>query len=167
MIFGSKRDSNLFLHIRRELLHGVIEQEVLYYKVDLETTELNLYGESERKNYFVPLRLTCLIKRGDQNWGDLDSVVDMNREVSFAFIWEDLQKGQCLPEVGDIIEWNKDYYEVEGVKENQLWLGKDRRYRIEDQEPQDRTDKFGSTISVVCSTHLSRISKLNIVRENR
>lgn len=163
MIFGSRRDSNLLLHIGRELLHDIIEQEILYYKVDLQVTEVNLYGEAEIKGYWTPLRLTCLIKRGDQEWGDLEGLPDMNRTVSFAFIKEDLRDCSCLPEVGDIIEWDKNYYEVDGVKENQLFLGKDQDYRLEDKDP-DRTGKFGSSVSIVCSCHLARLDHLNITR---
>ena len=46
MIFGSNRDFNLLVGINRELLSDVVEQEVLYYKLSLEETEANLYGEA-------------------------------------------------------------------------------------------------------------------------
>lgn len=167
MIFGSRRDANMLLHISRELLHDVIEQEVLYYKVDLNYTQINLYGESENKGYFSPVRLTCLIQRGDQEWGDVEGYSDLTRGVKFAFIKDDLRDLDTLPEVGDIVEWDKNYFEVDAVRENQLWLGKNQDYRLEDQKPVDRTHKFGSSISIICDCHLSRYSKLNIVRENR
>lgn len=166
MIFGSTRDVRMILHIGREFVQDMVEQEVLYYKINLEGTEVNLYGESDSKEYWGPVRLTCLIKRGDQEWGELESVPDMNRTFSFAFYKEDLRDAECLPEVGDIIEWHKDYFEVDNIKENQMFLGKDQEYRIQDREP-DRTGNFGHSVSVVCGCHLSRISHLNIIRQNR
>lgn len=166
MIFGSRRDANLLLHIDRELLQDIVEQEVLYYKIDLEGTEVDIYGESENKGYCTPVRLVCLIKRGDQDWGVREYGPDVNRSTSFAFIKDDCKDLGCLPEVGDIIEWDKNYYEVDGVKENQLWLGKNQDYRLDDRDPRDRTWKFGSSVSIVCSTHLTRYSKLNITSQN-
>lgn len=166
MIFGSARDNALFLHIRRELLHDIVEQECLYYKIDLESTEVNIYGEALERTYWNPVRLTCLIKRTDQDWSEQDYGVDLGRTPSFAFIKDDMVDVDCLPEPGDIIEWDKNYYQVDGVKENQLWLGKDQDYRLDDQDPKDRTHLFGSSISLVCDTHLTRYTKLNLKERN-
>ena len=46
MLFGSGRDFDLLVNINRELVHDLIEQEILYHKLSLEDTEVNLYGES-------------------------------------------------------------------------------------------------------------------------
>lgn len=165
MIFGSRRDVGILLHLERELLQDIVEQEVLYYKVDLETTKTNLYGEADEKAYWTPVRLVCFIRRGDQEWSNFEGVPDMNRNTSFAFIKEDFRDVGCLPEVGDIIEWDKNYFEVDGIKENQLFLGKNQDYRVEDRDP-DRTNLFGNSVSIVCKCHLSRLSRLNIVRKN-
>jgi len=42
MIFGSNRDFNLLTKINRELLSDVVEQEILYYKLSLQDTEISL-----------------------------------------------------------------------------------------------------------------------------
>ena len=42
MLFGSNRDFNLLTKINRELLKDIVEQEVLYYKLSLEDTEMYL-----------------------------------------------------------------------------------------------------------------------------
>ena len=51
MRFGSDRDVSLMVNIGRELLHDIIEQEILYHKISLEDTDVNLYGESTSKSY--------------------------------------------------------------------------------------------------------------------
>ena len=49
MLFGSNRDFDLLVHINRELLQDIVEQEIGYYKLSLDDTELayliNMYGE--------------------------------------------------------------------------------------------------------------------------
>ena len=170
MIFGSTRDVKTMLGIRRELLHDVVEQEILYYKVYAQNSITNIYGEAPKKAWFPPVHLTCLIKRDDQAWSTTDYGTDLERKPSFAFIKEDLVNTETMetvvyPEVGDVIEWHKNFYLINGVKENQLFLGKDPWYRIEDQDP-DRTQKFGESVSIVCFTHRTRYTKLNIVERN-
>ena len=66
MLFGSDRDFNLLTKINRELLKDIVEQEVLYYKLSLEDTEINIYGESLSKIFYTPTKLNCLITRGDK-----------------------------------------------------------------------------------------------------
>lgn len=158
MIFGSRRDAEMYQHIGREFLYDVVEQEVLYYKHDLQSEEGNIYGESNAKVYWTPVHICCLIKRGDQEWNSQDYGPDLTRNTSFAFYKQDLRDRDVLPEVGDIIEWSKDYWEIDGVKENQMWLGKDQDYRLD-----ENTWRFGNSVSCVCSTHLSRITKLNVI----
>lgn len=157
MIFGSRRDSELLQHIGREFLYDVVEQEVLYYKLDLESVSSNIYGESDGKVYWTPVHICCLIDRGDKTWNAQEYGPDLTRVTSFAFFKEDLRERNVLPEVGDIVEWNKDYFEIDGVNENQMWLGKDYDYRLD-----ENVGHFGKSVSCVCKAHLTRVTKLNI-----
>ena len=126
MLFGSNRDFDLLVNINRELLKDVVEQEILYYKLSLEDTLSNLYGEALDKSYWEPLKLNCLITRGDQVITSDDFGPDLSREASFAFIRQDLSDVSVVPEVGDILMWHEDYYEVDTVRENQLFVGRDK-----------------------------------------
>ena len=118
MLFGSDRDFGLLTKINRELLKDVVEQEILYYKLSLDDTETNIYGESLRKAFYTPIKLNCLITRGDQVVTTDEYGPDLNREVSFAFLREDMSDIQLVPEVGDIVLWHEDYYEADTVREN-------------------------------------------------
>lgn len=159
MIFGSVNDVGTLLHIGRELVQDVVEQEILLYKISLEETQENIYGEASEKYYWTPIRLTCLIRRGEQDWSVQEYGSDVNRITEFAFFKEDLRDADVLIEPGDIIEWSKDYFEVDGIKENQMFLGKDLDYRLSTP-----TWKFGSSVSIVAKTHLTRVTKLNILK---
>ena len=144
MRFGSDRDVSLMVNIGRELLHDVIEQEVLYHKLSLEDTDVNLYGESLSKSYWNAVKLHCLITRGDQIIDIQEFGPDLGREASFAFIRQDLTDKTVVPEVGDIVEWHNDFYEVDTVRENQLFLGSDNSYNL-----QSSTAGYGRSMSIV------------------
>ena len=125
MLFGTRRDLNLMTKISRELIKDVVEQEVLYHKLSLEDTDVNLYGEALQKSFWNAVKLNCLITRGDQVIDIQEFGPDLGREASFAFIRRDLSDVSIVPEVGDIVEWHNDYYEVDTVRENQLFFGRD------------------------------------------
>ena len=91
MLFGSSRDFDLLVNINRELLKDIVEQEILYHKLSIEDSEINLYGESMQKSYFNSIKLNCMITRGDQIIDIQEFGPDLGREASFAFLRRDLQ----------------------------------------------------------------------------
>ena len=157
MLFGSNRDFDLLVNINRELLKDIIEQEVLYHKLSLEDLDTNLYGESLQKSYYANIKLNCLITRGDQVIDIQEFGPDLGREASFAFLREDLKDVNIVPEVGDIIQWHRDFYEVDTVRENQLFLGRDNNYNLASYG-----NGFGSTISIIVDCHLTRADRVGI-----
>ena len=159
MRFGSDRDISLMVNIGRELLHDVVEQEILYHKLSLEDTDVNLYGESLSKSYWNAVKLNCLITRGDQIIDIQEFGPDLGREASFAFIRQDLVDKSVVPEVGDIVEWHNDYYEVDTVKENQLFLGSDNSYNL-----QSSTSGYGRSMSIIVDCHLTRADRVGLTQ---
>lgn len=159
-LYSSARDISLFRHINRELLQRIIEQEIGYYKINLDKTDSNLYGESIEKIYNDPVLIHCLIERNPQDIKADEFGPDINRLIEFRFLRDILVEINVVPEIGDIILWNNDYYEVDNVKENQLFMGKDPSYSY----TEDNND-FGTSLSVIVSTHYIRPEKLNIKRE--
>ena len=157
MRFGSDRDISLMVNIGRELLHDIIEQEILYHKISLEDTDVNLYGESLSKSYWNAVKLNCLITRGDQIVDIQEFGPDLGREASFAFIREDMVDSNIVAEVGDIIQWHTDFYEVDTVRENQLFVGRDSGYNLSSY-----ANNFGSSVSIIVDCHLTRADKVGI-----
>ena len=160
MLFGSNRDFDLLVNINRELLKDVVEQEILFYKLSLEDTLSNLYGEALTKNWLEPLKLNCLITRGDQVITSDDFGPDLSREASFAFIRKDLEDVQVVPEVGDIVMWHEDYYEVDTVRENQLFVGRDKTYNLSQYG-----SRFGSSLSIIVDCHQTRRERTGITHK--
>ncbi len=103
-IFGSQRDISFFRHINRELLWDVVTQQCAVYKLKLDQTKVNIYGEaSGDKFYFDPVLINALIQRGEKTQSSGDMGVDMSREMEFRFFRDDLVDAKLVPEVGDII----------------------------------------------------------------
>ena len=157
MLFGSKRDFDLLVNINRELLHDLVEQEILYHKLSLEDTEFNLYGESLDKSYWTAVKLNCLITRGDQVIDIQEFGPDLGREASFAIIRQDLADANILPEVGDVVQWSNDFYEVDTVRENRLFLGKDNNYSLTSYG-----SSYGGSLSIILDNHLTRADRVGI-----
>lgn len=158
MLFGSQKDFNvLSTHISREILKDIVEQEVGYYKLSLVDTQANLYGEALEKVYLNPVKLNCLITRGDQVIRVDDFGPDLGREASFAFLRQDLVDKVVVPEVGDIVEWHNDFYEVDVVRENQLFLGSDNNYNL-----QSYTAGYGRSISIIVDCHITRADRVGL-----
>jgi len=157
MLFGSTRDFNLMTRLSRELIKDIVEQEVLYHKISLEDTDVNLYGEAMQKSFYTAVKLNCLITRGDQVYDIQEFGPDLGREASFAFIRQDLTDANLVAEVGDILEWHNDFYEVDTVRENQLFLGRDSSYNLASY-----ANNFGSSVSIIVDCHLTRADKVGI-----
>ena len=63
-----------------------------------------------------------------------------------------------MSEIGDIIFWQGDYYEVDNVRENQLFFGKDDDY----DDIETYHEKYGGSVSIICEAHLTRVDRLGI-----
>jgi hypothetical protein len=173
-LYGGDRDISLFRHLNRELINNIVETKVGYYKINLNKTPSNLYGESTTKSYNNPVLINCLIDRGDTEPKTDDMGMDITRNMKFRFLRDDLAgidlsnelnndgRGftyNIVPEAGDVILWNNDYYEVENVNENQLIGGKDPSYSYSSD-----TDNFGSSWSIITECFYIRPEKLGLTQ---
>ena len=157
-LFGKARDINLFHTINSELLKDIIQTEIAYYKFALEQTQANVYGESMGKNYYEPMKIACLINRTDQAWSSNEFGSDINQNIGFQFLKEELLNINLIPEVGDILLFRNNFYEVDSKVENQLIMGRDKDYAISKE-----TINHGESFSILVNTHISRVEKLNLI----
>tara|TARA_R110000868_G_scaffold354751_1_gene616037 strand:- start:630 stop:1124 length:495 start_codon:yes stop_codon:yes gene_type:complete len=157
-LFGSSRDISMFRKINNELLEDIIQQEVEYYVLSLQNTQANMYGEaSQGKSYFKPVRLTCLLERGDQTYvADDQFGMDVTQQMTFKFLRPKLREVNVLPKAGDIVEVRGLYYELDQINENQFILGKDNDFG------KSVGAEFGDNWSDVCIGHYARVTRLQI-----
>jgi len=156
-LFGGLRDISVFKTVNRELLEDIISTQVGYYKIKLDEAKVNIYGESISKYYIGPVLLNCLIERGDFGVNRIDYTVETSRITTFRFFKDHLQDADVLPEIGDVVFWNEDYFEVDNVNENQYIVGKDNDYAYS-----EGLENFGNSLSIILTTHYASPDKLGI-----
>tara|TARA_B100000282_G_C31710035_1_gene480648 strand:+ start:771 stop:1280 length:510 start_codon:yes stop_codon:yes gene_type:complete len=165
-LFGTQRDVSLIRNINRELLGDIITQQCAVYKLNLGETRVNIYGESSGAKYYEdPVLLNVLLERGDQTYNSSDMGVDYSREVEFRFFRDDLIDASLVIEPGDILLYYESYFEVDTVKDNQLFVGKDPRYPYNSNPLNPGLEDFGANLSIICSTHYTPADRVQITRE--
>lgn len=159
-LYGSKRDISFFQTINEELIHNIIEQNVGYYQISRKETSTNVYGEAANgtKMYLNPVLIQCLIDRGDYNASYSNIGPNVTRDFGFRFLRSDLVLQNVVPQIGDVILWNNDYYEVNLVNENQDIVGKVPQYNY----GEEYMDDFGASFSIICFAHYISPEKLGL-----
>ena len=179
-LYGTQRDISLFRHLNRELMGDIITQQCAFYKYKIEETKVNLYGEAaEEKFYMGPVLLNCLIERQNEEHPIDDFGTGFKWDIVFKFLRDDLlgkakdfnqdwegYGDDLVPEVGDIILYEKGYYEVDNVNANQYYVGKNPDYP-NDPNPLngEGLEDYGWNTSIICSTHYVPADKLGITQE--
>ena len=143
--FALARDIKFFEGISRELVDAVVTTAVILYKLIVEDSKTNLYGESLSKTYYQGVDCNAMIQRDDtqSNYEGFGS--DIGQTAEFRFNRFTLEDKNIYPEIGDIIFHNNAYFEIDNVKEDQLIGG-----RTGD------TEHF----SIICSTFMTRRSTI-------
>ena len=86
-------------------------------------SQLYVYGESTTKYYDKGFRVNCLIQF-DEPEVNLDEFgTDVNATIEMYFHRTTLVEANFHPEVGDIVDWNGFYWEMNGITEPQLIAG--------------------------------------------
>jgi hypothetical protein len=154
-LFHGQRDAGLVHKFNMELINDIIDTEVAVYKLSLENTKTNIYNESDKKTYYSPVKVPALIDYQPQTYEGTEFGQDYQQAATFAFIREYLKEVDIFVEVGDVIEYNGDYWEVDAIQENQFFGGKNPDYSF-------ATEKWGHNVSIIATTHLTRRSRINI-----
>ena len=165
-LYGQMRDISMFRFVNRELMQRIISQQVVFYKYNVVTTKVNMYGESvEGRNFADPVLLFALIETSNFENPVDDFGVDFKWEVTYKFLRDDLVDAQVLPESGDIIMWDESYWEINNVNNNQLIVGKDPSYPYNENPLNPGLENFGSDWSIICTAHYTPSDKVQITRE--
>ena len=124
--FISTKEINLIDSINEALIDEMVGQSVDIYKIDVNHTNSNIYGESSTKYYNVGFRVNCLIRYNAPETAQFQEVgTDVNSSIELMFQRNNLASGSLnfMPEAGDICDWNDYYWEINGVTEPQLISG--------------------------------------------
>ena len=148
-LFGGQRDAKFLASINSELINAIIDTEIEFYKLVVESSNSNIYGESESKSYYDSILIPCVITKDDKNSSMDDYGHTYTRTGKFAISRDILVKADFYPEVGDILFWDNEYFEVDNVDANQYFVGKN-------PETWPNGDDHGYSVSVMVGAHVTR-----------
>ena len=151
-LFIPQKEFDLINQMNEELIDEIVGQSVDIYKVNVERTEDNVYGESTAKYYDIGFRVNCLINYNEPEVIQDEFGSDTNSSIEMYFQRENLSSGSLnfYPEIGDIVDWNDYYWEINGTTEPQLFAG----------HPNFKHN-------IVATAHRSRLSSLQIEERPR
>ena len=121
--FVPQKEVDLFDAFNEELIDEIIGQTVDIYKISIDDTEENLYGESSTKYYNDGFRVNCLINWEAPTIEQDEFGADLNTSVEMYFHRTTLKEAGFYPEIGDIVDWNDMYFEMNSITEPQLIAG--------------------------------------------
>jgi len=159
-LYGSARDASLIRSVNKELINKQVDTEIGYFKLKLDSSRTNIYNEADTKVYYAPQRISCLVALDDKTRISDDFGIDLNRTAQFAFLRDTLVERDLVAEVGDIIQYDKDYFEIDNIRDGQYWSGRNPSKDIGYTE--GLRGEFGYSVSVICEAHITRRSSLNI-----
>ena len=123
--FVPQKEIDVIDSMNEELIDEILCQSVDIYKVSIDNTDENIYGESTTKYYEVGFRVNCLIMFNEPEVIQDEFGADINLSVEMYFQRNNLSSGSLnfYPEMGDIVDWNDHYWEINGTTEPQLFAG--------------------------------------------
>ena len=143
---------------------GVILQQMVnfsgmkvgYYKIDLDNTVHNIYGESLEKWYYPPFEVKCLIERGALTYADTELGPDPSQNITVSIPRMIAEEKGFLPEVGDILVDRDKYYEVSSV---------DAQFFTAAGAPMtsQTANATGNLLIYVLNCALARVTRLNVM----
>jgi hypothetical protein len=143
--FISDRDVAFFKGLAREVVDTVVENVIVLFKVNLNETKVNLYGESINKTWYPGVELYGLINKDAETTNYEGFGSDTSQNIEFRLDRWMCEEKNTYPEIGDVILFDNSYYEIDNTNEIQFVGGQPK-----------------NNFSIVCSTFMIRKSTLNI-----
>jgi hypothetical protein len=127
------------------VVDDVIQNTIVLFKINMNETKVNIYGESLNKTWYPGVQVYALIDKEPESTRYEGFGSDRDQNVTFKLDRWMLEEKGIYPEIGDIINWNEGYFEIDNTNEVQLVGG-----------------QTYNNFSVVCSTFMVSKSNLNI-----
>ena len=139
------RDVDFFKSIARELVDDVIQNTIVLFKINMNETKVNIYGESLNKTWYPGVELYALYSKSPEDIVYEGFGPDMQQNITFKLDRIMCEEKDVYPEVGDIIFFDTSYYEIDNTNEIQFIGGSP-----------------DNNFSIVCETFMVSKSVLNI-----
>ena len=143
--FISERDVAFFKGLAREVVDDIVQNAIVLFKINLNETKVNLYGESINKTWHPGVQLYALINKETETSTYEGFGSDTMQNIEFRLDRFMCEEKNSYPEIGDIIYFDSSYYEIDNTNEVQFVGG-----------------QTYNNFSIVCSTFMVNSSALNI-----
>lgn len=143
------------------ILTGMISytnMSVGYFKINLEQSVTNMYGESLEKWYYPPRQVPCLIERGDYDNPEDEFGVEVSQTLTVKIIRDTAESLNFVPEVGDILTDQERYYEVKVLNTSIITIP-----GAGGAQNNVGSGNAGEIVLYGLTCYLTRITKLNII----
>jgi len=148
-LFLGEKERNLVKQVNDELIEKVIGQQLLYYSVDMKTTDFNeLYGEAIEKTFLAPIRIYALVEFTDYSTAYLENAgIDKTWEINVHFHERRLTQDQDMfVREGDFVLYGSYYYEIVKLVEARKLFGQvDHSFEISARCRRARKGLFDAT----------------------
>ena len=118
--FVLERDVDFFKSIARELVDDVVQNIITLFKVNLNETKINLYGEATNKTWLPGVNLYALIDKQPESARYEGFGSDTDQNITFKVDRFKCEEVNAYPEIGDIILFNDAYFEIDNTTEIQF-----------------------------------------------
>jgi hypothetical protein len=134
MFFGEK-ERDLVKQVNDEIIERVVGQQVLYFPIDIETTNYHpLYGEAVEKTFLPPVRVHALVEFQGIETSFMDNIaIDKATKIKVNFHKRRLTEDQNLfVREGDFVRYGEVFYEIVKLMEPKLLFGQvEHRFEIQ------------------------------------
>ena len=124
-LFLGEKERDYAKQINDEIAERVVGQTVLYYPIDLPSTNFHpLYGESINKTFLPPVRVYALVKWEGNETITSNYGIDKQTKITVNFHRRRLTEDQDLyVREGDFILYANQYFEIVKLIEPKLLFG--------------------------------------------
>ena len=147
-LFLNQKERNYVSQINTEILERVVGKTVIYYAIDLNSSNFHpVYGESLSKTFLPPIRVYALIHYNGEETSTTNYGSEKRSKITIYFHKRRLTEDQNIfARVGDFINYSDSYYEILSIEENrELFSQQDHRFEIEAKCVKSRKNLFDAS----------------------
>ena len=125
-LFLGEKEKNLVKQINDEIIERVVGQKVLYFPIDMQTTNFHpIYGEAIEKSFLHPIRVHALVEYQGVETSDMENIaIDKATKIKVNFHKRRLTEDQNLfVREGDFVRFGEIYYEIVKLIEPKILFG--------------------------------------------
>jgi hypothetical protein len=125
-LFVGKAERDFVKQINDEVIEKIIGQQVLYFPIDNNRTEYNIYGESIEKTFLPPIRVYSLVEYSGPNRVQEEYGFDNLYSLNVHFHKRRLAEDQNLfVRLGDFVQYDQMFFEIVDTWEPRYIFGQD------------------------------------------